>query len=221
MKPSIADVCLLIVTGCASFFLVEGGLLLREARVKVDVLATEYARLIEPGMKAEASLAAAGITLAQVGAKERSAFDAQQKYFVKLSDRTDTLFSSMNQTVEGVNDEILPRIRENLESTNALVDNGDLGITDLRAALRDGRVNARNLSASANSFIGDLRPAVENFNGAAKNGFEISANLDSTTKDVADFVHRETTPVRGMWNIIKAFLKTFAGPLAQTATAIK
>lgn len=221
MKLSITDACLVIVTGCAAFFLVEGGLLLREARVKVDVLATDYARLVGPGMKAEASIAAAGITLAQVGAKERSAFDAQQKYFEDLSKRTNTLLDSANFTVEGVNRDILPLVTKNLESTNALVDNGNIAIGNLDVAILGFDNSRRDLAATINSEAEYFRPVIGNINKIAARSAGISGNLEAATKDVADFVHRETTPVRGTWNIIKAFLKTFAGPLAQTATAIK
>ena len=46
-------------------------------------------------------------------------------------------------------------------------------------------------------------------------------NLDATSSDIHAFVHRETTPVRGTWNLIKNFLMEFAGPAAQVATAAK
>ena len=48
-----------------------------------------------------------------------------------------------------------------------------------------------------------------------------TAHLDASAADVQTFIHRETTPVRGTWNVIKAFLQEFAGPAAQVATAAK
>ena len=48
-----------------------------------------------------------------------------------------------------------------------------------------------------------------------------SANVEMTTHDVAAFAHRELAPVKGTWNLIKAFLMEFAGPAAEIATAAK
>jgi hypothetical protein len=57
---------------------------------------------------------------------------------------------------------------------------------------------------------------------------EVAANLSDASKsmkdsaaDVASFIHRETTPVRGTWNAIKTFLRDFAGPAGAIATAAK
>lgn len=47
-----------------------------------------------------------------------------------------------------------------------------------------------------------------------------SANVDATTADIHKFVHRETTPARGTWNLIKSFLG-IAAPVAQIGTALK
>jgi ABC-type transporter Mla subunit MlaD len=52
--------------------------------------------------------------------------------------------------------------------------------------------------------------------------FELtSQHIEGATKDIQAFVHRETSPVRGTWNMIRSFLATFAGPAAQVATAAK
>jgi hypothetical protein len=53
---------------------------------------------------------------------------------------------------------------------------------------------------------------------AAKNFADASQSLKGGAADVAAFIHRETTPVRGTWNAIKSFIKTF-GPTAAAAAA--
>ena len=57
--------------------------------------------------------------------------------------------------------------------------------------------------------------------GMLASGEQTTANLADTTKDIKDYVHRETAPVRGTWNVLKSFLREFAGPAAQVATAVK
>jgi ABC-type transporter Mla subunit MlaD len=48
-----------------------------------------------------------------------------------------------------------------------------------------------------------------------------TGHLDGAAADVQSFIHRETSPVRGTWNIVKSFLMEVAGPAAQVATSIK
>jgi hypothetical protein len=55
----------------------------------------------------------------------------------------------------------------------------------------------------------------------AENTAETTKNLADTTADIKEYVHRETTPVRGTWHLVKEFLYELAGPLASVATAAK
>lgn len=59
----------------------------------------------------------------------------------------------------------------------------------------------------------------------ARNTADTTVSIDASAHDIQAFIHRETTPVRGTWNVIKGFLKEFlrefAGPAAQVATASK
>jgi hypothetical protein len=48
-----------------------------------------------------------------------------------------------------------------------------------------------------------------------------SASVDDGTAHVDAWVDRETAPVRGTWNVLKAFLMEFAGPAASVVTAAK
>ena len=49
----------------------------------------------------------------------------------------------------------------------------------------------------------------------------MTADGKQMTADTAAFVHRELAPARGTWNVVKAFLREFAGPAAEVATAVK
>lgn len=76
--------------------------------------------------------------------------------------------------------------------------------------------NAAKLSADPH-----LAATLANLDATTQNTAAIAANMDATAADIRAFVHRETTPVRGTWNVIKGFLQSFAGPAAQVATAAK
>lgn len=221
MRISIIDSCIIVSTVCFTFFLVEGGLLLRDARVKISTLAASYAQLVEPGMKAEASIAAAGLTIAQVGAKERTAFDAQQKYFEDLSKRTDVLLESANATIQLLNQSVVPEISSNLVHSDSLIERSSSAVERISTAAESSINQSAALIESISAGAWNLEPAITNINAIAENSKGISANLEATTGDIKDFVHRETTPVRGTWNMIKNFLKEFAGPAAEVATSIK
>jgi hypothetical protein len=112
-------ICLLFVSVTASFFLWESAKTVREMRVQIDSVSTEYQKLVEPGMKAEASLASAGIALAQIEAKERNSFDAQSEYYSHLAAHTDKILEDVDTT-------IIPRFVATLDAgSTALVRAGD------------------------------------------------------------------------------------------------
>jgi hypothetical protein len=56
--------------------------------------------------------------------------------------------------------------------------------------------------------------------GSAVNLNGMSSDGKKMTTDFAAFVHRETAPVRGTWNVVKGFIG-LGGPLGSIATAIK
>jgi len=56
---------------------------------------------------------------------------------------------------------------------------------------------------------------------ASENVEGVTTNLNATTKDVRDWVHAETAPIKGAWAHIKVFLFELAGPLASVASAVK
>lgn len=180
----------------------------------VDATRTDVHALMLPTQKAEADIAALALSGAQVAAKERNAFDAQQRYYADLATRTDALLDSANKTLNEVHDGIIPAARDNLDAIHSAVVRGDDGISAL-GKRSEATLDSLNADATA------LRPAIDSFAQITANGARTSANLDATSADVRAFIHRETTPVRGTWNVIKSFLRDFAGPAAQVGTAVK
>jgi len=78
-----------------------------------------------------------------------------------------------------------------------------------------------NFSKASETFSAGLTATMPDLEETAKQAAGTAANVDATTKDVKDFVHRETTPVRGTWNVIKSFLFEIAGPAASVASSMK
>jgi hypothetical protein len=148
----------------------------------------------------------------------------------------------LNQTRHGM-------LTKNQETE--LVANANLLLTNSNAAVIQLTDSARQIGtvpATVNQAIGQImsdthaaiasaQPGIENLNraaGAAATAMSdpaihdtlthvdgVAGNADATMSDIHGFVHRETTPVRGTWNVIKAFLMEFAGPASQVATAAK
>lgn len=216
-------ICLGVVVAPAAVLLIEGALLLREARIDEDKITGETIGLALPTKNAEAQIASAAKTFAQVGAQERDTFQEQQQYFRDLSTRSDALLDAATRTVNELNTSVLPRVTAALDGTTALETNAARDLTDTTIkiddtidALRpmiDGGIRATTAAAAALSDP-SIHETEAHLDGVA-------GNLDATSGDVRAFVHRETAPVRGTWNIIKSFLAEFAGPLAQVATAAK
>jgi len=67
----------------------------------------------------------------------------------------------------------------------------------------------------------EIKAAADAMERAAESTAETARNAADASADIKVWVHRETTPVRGTWNIVKAFLREFAGPAAQVAAAAK
>jgi hypothetical protein len=190
----IERVCLMVVTACFGILLFEGALLLREARLKLDEVAGQYAGLVRPTEQAIAQVSAAGKTLAQIGAKERNDFDAQQAYYQKLTQDTDALLASMNRTVGNVNDVVLPKVGSDLDSLAGVsVRAGD--DLDRVAKTLDGTVGAAEpLLVSVTEDAQDARPAIQNFAAMTAHGVGISASLEDISHRVDVAVGKALAP---------------------------
>jgi hypothetical protein len=220
-------ICLGAMTAFAGFVLIEVALFVREARIDADKITGQMVGLALPTKNAEAAIASAALVFAQVGAHERDAFQQQQDYFRGLSTRTNTLLDSAAATVRLFNESVLPRVATALDGTTVLETNAARDLTDTAAKIDasidsltsgtremiDGGIKATTAAAAAMSD-----PAIHEILAHVDG---VAGNLDATSGDIHAFVHRETTPVRGTWNVIKSFLEEFAGPAAQVATAVK
>lgn len=108
-------------------------------------------------------------------------------------------------------------------STQAQLRASMKAVTDLSAELEAGAQNLNAAAANSAKITADpnLAAALASFADSSKNVASTTAHLDASAADIQAFIHRETAPVRGTWNTIKAFLRDFAGPAAQIATSVK
>lgn len=194
---------------------------LDRAQTDFDSVTADIHSLVLPAQKAEASIAAASLTLAQVGAEERKAFVEQDAYYRMISANTTALLESANDTIQHFNSDVLPRVDSNLDSSRQLLDDSRNELSDLAVSGRETIEASQSTLAALTRDEDDIQPILRNTAEITAHAAATSAHLEAASADIAQFVHRETTPVRGTWNVIKAFLREFAGPAAQVATAAK
>lgn len=158
----------------------------------------------------------------------------QRLYWQKTSLETYKTMASLRLTIvridKSLNDVLAPRVGNSLDAATALETSAarnltdttvriDATIDDLRPAI-DGGIRAAAAASTAMEAAGKdmsdpaIHETLSHIDGVA-------GNLDATSGDIRAFVHRETAPVQGTWNVIKAFLRDFAGPAAQVATSVK
>ena len=217
----VAFICAAALVGCLIPVAYELTLLLQSARIDMDQLKDEYIGVALPAKKALADISAASLVIAQIGSKERNAFDAQNAYYVELGKQTTALLGEANAAITRIDRQTLPAIGllavngSNLigrvgDDTQSISEKFTGLITSTQATVEAITVDAQ----SANAALEPMARASENVEG-------VTTNLNATTKDVRDWVHAETAPIKGAWAHIKVFLFELAGPLASVASAVK
>jgi hypothetical protein len=224
------NICLGTVTAAAAVLLAEGALFVRQARIDADKITGQVMGLALPTKNAEAQLASAAKTFAQVGEHERDAFEQQQDYFSNLSLHTNLLLNEATITLQTFNATVLPRVASSLDASRDLQMSAMRNLTDTSAKI-DGTIeelqplidNGIRATSAAAAAMSDpaIHETLDHLDASAGNLEGMSADGKKMTADVAAFTHRELAPVRGTWHVIKSFLMEFAGPAAQVATAAK
>ena len=115
-KPmTLRNLCLIIITVSFLSVGIEIVQTLSDLRRILSSSSADLHALLLPTQKAEGSIASASRAIAEVTAKERDAFAAQQGYYQKLSSDTDAI-------LERFNDIILPRMAGALDHSDAAMD---------------------------------------------------------------------------------------------------
>jgi hypothetical protein len=205
---------------------------------RASVLVVDLTRDVDSiTANANTLLVTANATLAEAkSASTQAALAAaeQRAYWNKTSLETYKTMAALRLTIvrtdQSVNDVLVPRVSASLDASTALERTATESVADTTArldatidALRPAIANLVQTSAGASAAMEaagkDLSDPAIHETLAHVDG--TAGNVDAASRDIAAFVHRETTPARGTWNVIKSFLREFAGPAAQVATAVK
>ena len=163
-----------------------------------------------PMQNAFAQVAAVAKVASQIEAMERSKFNAQSQ-ILEDTDASIRLFNLVT----------IPRI-------DAILADADGAVSQARdlagQVARDSGKTLSSADAAIDSIAADAqqaRPGIVELSDSAAHLNGVSASMEASANDVQQFIHRELTPVRGTWNLVKKFLQGIAGPAASVATAIK
>jgi uncharacterized phage infection (PIP) family protein YhgE len=213
----VRDIAATISFLALSFLCIEGGLLLRSARLAIPGISkqlsdvanqalgtlTDYSRLAQDSI---------GVT----GEIRRTLKASQESY-------SQTTANSAKATALLTDD--LERFGNLIDTSNTTVGHLGASTDDVMARLQPILANLGHSSDDLATETPIILKSLANTSQNAADGTAqlvlTSQDIHATTHDIQAFVHRETTPVRGTWNVIKSFLVTFAGPMAQVTSAIK
>lgn len=208
----VEAICLTLVTAAVVVLLGEGALFVRDARRDLDANNKELMATI---LDAHRTVLVAGgaitniekgtrqfqtqqIALASSSQKALNTLDADLSSLGSLLSTGSSLLSSQQQSLNQLESEASQSIKSTTEQAASLVPAARETLTTLNTQLADPAIH-------------DTLVHVDG----------TSAEVEGTAHDVHVFVHRETEPIRGTWEIIKHFLFEVAGPASNVASAIK
>ena len=225
MNVKLEHVLLSAFTGAAIFLLVEAGLFVRDVRFKTIPELTQAVTEVRRTALIT-GVAAKNLQKASDSWKEKQDLVADQALAATSQLNSDLRSLDVLLFTANVMLERQGRSLESLEGQGtALLSHTDAQISNMSDAilpvaynLQETTQNAASSTAALNSAILRIAPDIES---TSRSTAQTATNVQDTTADVKSFVHRETTPVRGTWNVIKSFLFEIAGPAASVATSVK
>lgn len=214
--------CMAVIVAPLSVLLIEGALFVRQARLDADKITGEAAGWNRGVWDVLGNTSAAMKVVAQIGAKERNDFDAQQEYYKNLSNKSGVFLDSLTTTVDDFHRTVLPRVADTLDSAAALETSAARNLTDttikidntiesLRPIIDNGIVATQAAAAAmSDPAIHETLTHVDEASAhaaiAADQAAQTTAHLNDAARDFAAYVHRMTAPARGVWNAFKELL---------------
>lgn len=229
-------VCILlccILVGCLIWAAVDAGKLIRKATVAVENIdraaytAGAAAADLQKTLALERKSAQSQIDQATQTTRD---LDAAAKDVEQLVADTDSSLNDM--PVPGTPTGLLPQLSITVAAQNehlaAIESQAQQNLADLDSSEKQLAPAIDNFNAASASLALNLPGILRNVQDTTAQTVTIGKNLSGTTDamdasahDIQAFVHRETTPVRGTWHVVKGFLDSIAGPAAQVATSVK
>ena len=156
----------------------------------------------------------------ETSSKQQAAyFTAAAAKTGQVLDAAQSAIASIERSSDTLNVELVAQGAQLADSEKRMTES----VTAMQAGLAPVLANAAAAAANVAKASADpsIAESLKHLDGTAGELELTSEHIEGATKDIQAFVHRETAPVRGAWNTIKSFLVTFAGPVAQVATAAK
>lgn len=168
----------------------------RAARVlvpKLDATLISVQAIETNTTRTEAELSGLLNETRHIATDERAAQQDQLMMVKQLSTKVYMLVDDADAAVKNLG-EVAPNLTESIQYTTRDVHNT--------------MVDSQELLQAATKQISDpsIGKAIDNMDMATLHTANATANVDATTKDIRDYVHRETTPVRGFWNAVKGLI---------------
>lgn len=218
----LKTLALLVLSGAGAYALIQIGLTARAIRLQVPSVVTQTnATLLDVSRLAQDTT---GVT-AEIRKTLKSIQSSNQQTAANSAAATATLNVDLIKLGK-VLDQASLSVDSISSQTVVLSTHANDALDSLQNAINSTQpaiANATQATQNAANLLGDpnLRAVTANASVIAQNTADTSRQIDLTAHDVQAFVHRETTPVRGTWNVIKAFLMQVAGPASSVAMAVK
>ena len=202
----VALICAAALLGCAIPVAYEATLLLQSARIDMDQLTDEYIGVALPAKKALADISAASLVIAQIGAKERNAFDVQSAYYVELGKQTTALLGAANAAITRFDRQTLPAAGLLLTNGSDLVSHIDERTGDLSSQFGGLVTAAQAATESVQQDAEAARPGIDQLSGTAEEAHGTVKELHGSATDFHQWTHRELAPVKGFYHTFKEIL---------------
>lgn len=207
MVKAIRDISVIITLCCVVCVAVESGLLIHDMRGRLPV--TQQAlnnslnsmQAIELNTtRTEAEMAGLLNVVRHIALQEQKDQQTQLAQFQLLTAKSVTLLGDADTTVKQLGytakslDDIAPKAQMLLSSIQVDSHSTFLASNQLLDTAREDITTL------------DIQRTAGYMAQSAKNTSVATANIADTTGDIKDYVHRETTPVRGTWNFVKEMI---------------
>lgn len=207
MVKAIRDISVIITLCCVVCVAVESGLLIHDMRGRLPV--TQQAlnnslnsmQAIELNTtRTEAEMAGLLNVVRHIALQEQKDQHTQLAQFQLLTAKSVTLLGDADTTVKQLGytakslDDIAPKAQMLLSSIQVDSHSTFLASNQLLDTAREDITTL------------DIQRTAGYMAQSAKNTSVATANIADTTGDIKDYVHRETTPVRGTWNFVKEMI---------------
>lgn len=160
---------------------------------KVDAAMVSIQAIETNTTRTEAELSGLLNTTRHIAIQERDAQEKQLYMIQVLATKAYSVLDDTDQTVKQVG-AVAPVIAESVRDIT------DDTQATLKSSQRVMEAATDDLSSPA------IKLSMERVQDSATSTAEATQNLADASKDIKDYVHRETAPVRGTWNFIKEMI---------------